>query len=120
MRHDARTRGAESGRSPVSWFDEAGAGQQVDVAALMDSGVTDPLWVIVQGGALVSIGRTSDGGALGITVTMDGRYRREYFRETDELLDWLGAAAEAVGEEAVRLAASSAPRSRPRGRQKGL
>lgn len=104
----------------MSWFDEAGAGSQVDVAALMDSGATDPLWAIVQAGALVSVGRTSDGGALGVTVTMDGRWRREYFREGDELLDWLGRAAAAVEEEAERLAASSAPRSRTRRREKGL
>lgn len=104
----------------MSWFDEAGAGTQVDVAALMDSGVTDPLWAIVQAGALVSIGRTSDGGALGVTVTLDGRWRREYFREVDPMLAWLAGAAEAVEAEAERLAASSAPRQRSRGRQKGL
>lgn len=104
----------------MSWFDEAGAGSQVDVAALLDSGATDPLWAIVQAGALVSIGRTSDGGALGVTVTLDGRWRREYFREVDPLVDWLGHAAEAVEAEAERLAASSAPRSRTRSRQKGL
>lgn len=104
----------------MSWFDESAAGSQVDVAALMDSGVTDPLWSIVQDGALVSIGRTSDGGALGVTVTLDGRWRREYFRDPEQLLDWLGGAAEAVRQEAERLAASPASRSRSRGRQKGL
>lgn len=97
----------------MSFFDEQGTGSAVDVAALMDSGVPDVLWRIVAGGALVSIGRTSDGGALGITVTLDGRWRREYFREPDEATDWLLRAAAAV-EEAPP--ASSAPRQRSRRR----
>lgn len=99
----------------MSWFDEGGAGSAVDVAAVMDSElVTDPLWAIVAAGALVSIGRTSDGGALGVTVTLDGRWRRQYFRDTEELSAWLVGAASAVEEEAERLAASSAPRKRAR------
>lgn len=97
-----------------SWFDEAGSGSQVDVEALMDSGVPVLIWRIVGAGALVSIGRTSDGGALGITVTLDGRWRREYFRDSDEATDWLARAAQAVEDESERLSASSGPRKRQR------
>ena len=105
----------------MSWFDEGGASTQVDVGALMDSNeVLHALWGMVASGALVSIGRTSDGGALGVTVTMDGRWRREYFRDVDELSSWLTGALGAVEEEAERLAASSAPRGRTRGLQRGL
>lgn len=98
----------------MSWFDEDGGGAQVDVAALMDSGVPEVLWRIVTAGALVSIGRTSDGGALGITVTLDGRWKRQYFRDSDEATDWLLHAASAVEEEAERSSASSGPRKRSR------
>lgn len=97
------------------WFDDGGTGNEVDVAAVMDSQAPDILWAIVTSGALVSIGRTSDGGALGVTVTMDGRWRREYFRESEALTEWLAGAARAVADEADRLAASPARRKRTRG-----
>lgn len=99
----------------MSFFDEQGTGNAVDVEALMDSGVPSLLWRIVTAGALISIGRTSDGGALGITVTLDGRWRREYFRDADEAVDWLIRAAEAV--EAEASSASPGPRKRPRRRE---
>lgn len=98
----------------MSWFDEAGSGSPVDVQALMDSGVPEVLWRIIEGGALVSIGRTSDGGALGITVTLDGRWKREYFRDSEEATSWLLNAAAAVEAEADRPSASSARRQRSR------
>lgn len=100
----------------MGWFDDAGNGSTVDVAALMDSGAPETIWRIVDAGALVSVGRTSDGGALGVTVTLDGKWRREYFRDSDELVSWLLAAAEAVEEESERQTASSGSRSRSRRR----
>lgn len=107
-----------SGGVVSSWFEEQGAGGKVDVVALMDSGVPEVLWRIVEAGALVSVGRTSDGGALGITVTLDGRWRREYFRDSEEATSWLLGAAEAVEAESERLSASSGRGSRSRGRQR--
>jgi|SRR5687768_3481655 len=98
----------------TDWFEDGGTGQAVDVATLMDSQAPDILWAIVEAGALVSVGRTSDGGALGVTVTMDGRWRREYFRSSEDLVDWLAGAATAVSEEAERLAASPGRGKRPR------
>lgn len=99
----------------MSFFDEQGSGSAVDVESLMDSGVPSLLWRIVAAGALVSVGRTSDGGALGITVTLDGRWRREYFRDSDEATDWLARAAAAVEDESDRPSASSGRRRRSRG-----
>jgi hypothetical protein len=101
------------------WLDAGGTGSAVDVAALMDSEAGPMAWRVVQAGALLSFGRTSDGGALGVTVTIDGRWRRDYFRETEELVQWLTGAAEFAEEEEARLAASPARRKReraPRGR----
>jgi len=100
------------------WFEGGGAGKSVDVAALMDSGVPEVLWRIVQAGALLSIGTTSDGGSLGITVTLDGRWRRDYFRDAEEATSWLLGAATAI-ETSEAPPASSGRRSRqraPRGR----
>lgn len=98
----------------TSWFDDAGNGSAVEVPALLTDQVVDLVSHVVTSGALVSIGRTSDGGALGVTVTLDGKWRREYFREPEELVTWLMAAAEAVQAESERLAASSGSRRRSR------
>lgn len=98
----------------MSWFDDEAGGSAVDVAVLMDSQVPDLLWQLVTDGALVSIGRTSDGGAVGVTVTLDGRWKRGYFRSVEDALDFLGPACTAVSEEAARLAASPGSRKRPR------
>lgn len=99
------------------WFDNTGRGSPVDVAAVMDSGAPECLWRLVAGGALVSVGTTSDGGALGVTVTLDGRWRREYFRDSEELTSWLLEAAAAVdgARAAAPPAASTARRRRSRG-----
>lgn len=99
------------------WLDGGAGGRSVDVAAVMDSKAGELAWRVVQAGALLSFGRTSDGGALGVTVTIDGRWRREYFREPDELVDWLTGAAEFAEEHAAQEDASSARRSRSRGRR---
>jgi hypothetical protein len=98
------------------WFDAGGSGARVDVPALLDADeVLVGLFGMVQSGALVSLGTTGDGGALGVTVTVDGRWRREYFRDTDELRSWLAEAGPAV--RAACEAASSARPKRERSRR---
>lgn len=99
----------------TDWLDEGTSGKAVDVAAILDSEAAPLAWRVVQAGALLSFGRTSDGGALGVTVTIDGRWRREYFRESEELVEWLTGAAEFAEQEEERLAASPARRKRSRG-----
>lgn len=98
----------------MGWFDDAGNGSPVDVPVVMDSAAADLVWHIVQEGAMVSLGTTSDGGALGITVTLDGRWRREYFRESEGAVDWLGEAYQAVQAEPKGQTASSGRRQRSR------
>jgi hypothetical protein len=78
------------------WFDGAGAGQQVDAVAILTSHPGEGIAALVQAGALVSVSLTSDGGALGVTVTVDGRWRREYFRDEETLMAWLAEAVPAV------------------------
>lgn len=96
------------------WFD-GGGGAPCDVPALLDgAGVSETLARIVSLGALVSLGTTSDGGALGLTVTVDGRWRREYFREAEALIDWLKTAEVGVGQAMEGASASPARRQRPR------
>lgn len=99
----------------TDWLDEGTAGKAVDVAALLDSEAAPLAWRVVQAGALLSFGRTSDGGALGVTVTIDGRWRREYFRDTEELIEWLTGAAGFAEEVQAAEAASPSRRKRARG-----
>lgn len=98
----------------MDWFEEAGQGNPVDVLAVLDSRAPELMWAIVEAGALVSVGTTSDGGALGFTVTLDGRWRREYFRESEPLEAWLEEALVAVKAGAARASASSGTRRRSR------
>lgn len=97
------------------WFDGDGSGQALDVRALLDSGVSDLLIAVVERGALLSLGLTSDGGALGVTVTLDGRWRREYFREVEPMMDWLAGAAKAIENASGSTGAPSGRRTRQRG-----
>jgi hypothetical protein len=99
----------------TDWLEEGTAGKAVDVAAIMDSAAGELAWRVVQAGALLSFGRTSDGGALGVTVTIDGRWRREYFRDAEDLTEWLTGAADFAEEWAASEAASSSRRKRTRG-----
>lgn len=78
------------------WFDGAGSGSQVDAIAILTSHPGEGIAALVQAGALVSLSLTSDGGALGVTVTVDGRWRREYFRNEEDLTTWLAEAIPAV------------------------
>lgn len=96
------------------WFAGNGKGSPVDAPALMDT-AGDALKELVRLGALVSLGLTSDGGALGVTVTLDGRWRREYFREHEQLIDWLSGAVDAVANGRPAQDAPSGARSRSRG-----
>lgn len=96
------------------WFEGSGRGSPVDVQALFDSRAAELLWRIAESGALVSVGTTSDGGAVGVTVTLNGRWRREYFRDTEELVTWLEAACVAVSTVVPIVDAPSARRPRSR------
>jgi hypothetical protein len=98
----------------ADWFDGNGSGEPLDVAKLLDSQAGVGVHELVGAGALVSMGLTSDGGALGVTVTVDGRWRREYFRDEDALLAWIAEALPAV--RAARGVES--PSAVPRGRSK--
>jgi hypothetical protein len=101
------------------WFDGAGNGNAVDVAEVMDDLVIAGVQELVSAGALLSLGTTSDGGALGVTVTVDGRWRREYFRDATALQAWLAEAIPAVRSAKQAESASAARGSRQR-RSRGL
>jgi hypothetical protein len=96
------------------WFDSSGVQGVLNVSEVMTEQVWDALIVLAEAGALVAFSTTSDGGALGVTVTCDGRWRREYFREPAELLDWLGGAVVAVRAAKASEPASAVPASRRR------
>jgi len=99
----------------ADWFEGAGNGAQVSLDELLADGAGAVLARIVDAGALLSMGLTSDGGALSVTVTLDGRWRRDYFRTPAELREWLTDAAVAVESGNAARPASSGPRRRKRG-----
>lgn len=98
----------------TDWFDGNGNGSQVDVHDIVAAVPTKALLDIVQAGALLSMGTTSDGGALGVTVTVDGRWRREYFRDEPSLTAWLAEAVAAVEAAIPTASPSAAPPKRQR------
>ena len=98
----------------MGWFDEGGSGTRVDVVALLDSKASEMITEMISAGALVSVGLTSDGGALGVTITVDGRWRREYFRDSAQLELWCEDAMAPVCEAAAARLASSADGRRTR------
>lgn len=98
-----------------SWLAGGGNGHSVDVPELFgDADVVKGIAEIIQLGPLVSFGTTSDGGALGITVTVDGEWRREYVRSLDELKVWLSEALPGVEALTGGPRPSAAPRKRSR------
>jgi len=101
------------------WFDGNGNGAALDVVKLLDSEAGNGLYHLVGAGALVSMGLTSDGGALGVTVTVDGRWRREYFRNEEDLLAWIAEAIPAV-QDARRSNSASAVAGNGSRRRRGL
>jgi hypothetical protein len=102
----------------TNWLDEGRTASAVDVAELLGPHVIECVTRMIAGGALVSLGTTSDGGALAITVTVDGKWRREYFRGAQDLYDWAVEGADFVESLAATPASSgNGSRSRrPRGR----
>jgi hypothetical protein len=100
-----------------SWLDGGGSGHAVDVHELVDAQVTHGILQMVEAGALVSMGTTSDGGALGITVTVDGEWRREYLRTNDEAMAYLAEAVPAITDLLAGGRPSAASRQRPRRRK---
>lgn len=100
-----------------SWLEGGGNGGAVDVVELLTPDAAKGLGSIVQMGALVSLGTTSDGGALGITVTIDGEYRREYVRNEAELGVWLAEAIPGIEDILAGPRPSAASRGRTRRRK---
>jgi hypothetical protein len=96
------------------WFDGGGVGAHLELSELLVSSALDAIVRVAGTGALVSIGLSRDGGALAVTVTADGRWRREWFREADHLVEWLAGA-----EEAAAAALRTDPASGGQGRGSG-
>lgn len=94
------------------FFSAAKTGKVCDLEEVLDAGFTEYLRDAVRGGALVSVGTTRDGGACSVTVTHDGEFRREYFTQSEELHDFLKAAAEAVAGRGRSVSGSRGQRSR--------
>jgi hypothetical protein len=101
------------------WFDGQRGGGGLSAVVLLDSAAGQGVAELVDAGALVGLGLTRDGGALMVQVTVDGRYRREYFRNEDDLGSWIAEALPAV-RAAVEASSASSGRGPRERRRRGL
>lgn len=103
-----------------AFFAGATGASIADVHAIFDSDLPVLVAELVSMGILVSIGSTRDRGAISIGITMDGKRRREYFRDSPAATDFLRSAVESLGGPGVGVPLSEAHRPPPpsRGRQK--
>lgn len=77
---------------------------------MLDATAVEYVVSLLTSGALVSIYRTRDGGALGLTVTYDGEPEKDYFRDPVVLADWLQEVDKAVTERAIGPSSVKRPR----------
>jgi hypothetical protein len=77
-------------------FDNGAKPSVIDVGAFFDSGVPQLCAELLSMGVLVSLGTTRDRGAVSITITTDGAFDREYFRNSSDAEDYLRNAGEAL------------------------
>lgn len=82
----------------------------VDPGAFLDNTAAEYLAALVAAGCLVSLFRTSDGGALGCQVTLDGETEKEYHRLPEELHEWLAEVVQAVTEHPPPAPSTKRPR----------
>lgn len=86
----------------------------VSVRDVLEGEAAQRLWAIADMGPLVSVSRSRDGGAVGVTITLDGVPEREWFRSSADAIlkfdEWAGV----IEDELREGAASSERRSRPR------
>ena len=75
------------------WFSAGRSGNRLAVSEMLSPAVLDAAVRLLDTGALWSICVSRDGGALGVTVTHDGEWRREWFTNSDELAAWLDSGA---------------------------
>lgn len=72
----------------------SGSNAVLQAADVLGAGAVARVLELVDFGALVSVSRSRDGGAVAVTVTWDGEWEREWFRSPEEaqlaLDEWSG------------------------------
>lgn len=71
---------------------------RVDVGELLDATTMEWIQELVEMGALVSLGTSRDGGALSVHVKTADVKNREWFRDAEELHEWLKTGVQVVRE----------------------
>lgn len=80
---------------------------------MLDATTCEYVASLVASGALVSLFRTGDGGALGCNVTLDGENEKEYFREPIPFSEWLRELDQVVTERVASHPSAKRGRKRP-------
>lgn len=91
-----------------------GGGGHVEISAVLDGKCLSGLFALAEHGALVSFSKSRDGGAVAVTVTWDGEWEREWFRDSESALPVIEAWERVVGDLASARPAASEPVTRQR------
>lgn len=78
------------------WWNAGRGVGAIDVPALLDGPAGNALHEMCGTGALIGLFLTRDGGALGVSVTVDSVTRREYFHDSESLAGWLDSGLDPV------------------------
>ena len=93
-----------------------GRSATVSCSEVLPAAVVARVYELVDLGALVSLSRSRDGGALAVTVTWDGEWEREWFRDAGaaqlQLDEWAGVIEDAARDAGNPPAASQRARKR--------
>lgn len=84
------------------FFGKQRVGMAIDLTETLDVTFLEYLRELVDAGTLVSTGTTRDGGALSLTVTFDGQWRREYMTSRDDCHSFLAEACKAIRDAGGR------------------
>lgn len=102
----------------MPWTDrsKSSSGDRINPAVMLEPGCVGVLCSLLDTGALVSFGMSRDGGSMSCTVTFNGAWDREWFRDPQPLHDWLAAAFVAIQDEPPAAGTASANGTPRRGR----
>lgn len=96
------------------------SGAVVSAAEVLDAANVGRLHELVDLGALVSVSRSRDGGAVAVTVTWDGEWERHWFRSAADAALVLDEVLGLIGELAGAARAAPAAHQDRRKRRQGV
>lgn len=91
---------------------------ELSAVELLTADVVRAIANVVDAGALVSTGLSRDRGAQQVTVTFDGEWDREWFRDDASIVVWLEGCLEDIAGPGGQPVASPRPKATQRPRKR--